>query len=628
MGADGKDSRATDSRGGRGSDGAIRIGGASGYWGDAALATPQLILGGDLDYLVYDYLAEITLSIMARARAAEPSRGYATDFVTAAMVPNLEDIDRRGIRVIANAGGVNPRACAEALRGEIAARGLGLRVAVVLGDDLTERAAEFTASREMFSGEAFPPPGSIASINAYLGAFPIAAALEAGADIVITGRCVDSAVTLAACIHAFGWSRADLDLLAQGSLAGHILECGTQATGGNFTDWESVVERLFEAGYPIAEVAADGSFTVSKPPGTGGLVSAGTVAEQMLYEIGDPQAYALPDVICDFSRVEIEELDSDLVRVSGARGRGVPEDYKVSLTWADGYRAGQIWTFIGRDAQRKARHLAEAVLARTAAMLEHHGLPPLLASSVEILGNESHFGAAARDVQAREVDVKIAARHAAARGIGIFLKEMVGLALTAPPGLTGFAGARPKPTPVVRLFSFLLPRSTVVVRVELDGRELAYREENPREASVASAPPTAVPDAAGGGPFVEVPLEALALGRSGDKGDKANIGVIARHPDFLPWIAAHLTEETVASFFAHFLAAGQAHPVERFYLPGIHALNFLLHRVLGGGGVASLRADPQGKSYAQLLLTLPLPVPRALLEAHGLADRALAEGQS
>ena len=627
MGADEKGSRAAGSQTGRGREGAIRIGGASGYWGDAALATPQLIRGGDLDYLVYDYLAEITLSIMARARAAEPSRGYATDFVTAAMAPNLEDIARRGIRVIANAGGVNPRACAEALRGEIAARGLGLRVAVVLGDDLMERAAEFTACREMFSGEAFPAPDSIASINAYLGAFPIAAALDAGADIVITGRCVDSAVTLAACIHAFRWSRDDLDLLAQGSLAGHILECGTQATGGNFTDWESVVGKLFEAGYPIAEVAADGSFTVGKAPGTGGLVSIGTVAEQMLYEIGDPQAYLLPDVICDFSLVEVEELASDLVRVSGARGRGVPGDYKVSLTWADGYRAGQLWTLIGRDAQRKARHLADAVLARTAAMLDHHGLPPLLASSVEILGSESHFGAAARDLRAREVDVKIAARHSSARGIGVFLKEMVGLALTAPPGLTGFAGARPKPTPVVRLFSFLLPRSAVAVRVELDGHDLAYREETSVGGSISSVAPTAVPDATGGGPLLDVPLEAVALGRSGDKGDKANVGVIARHPDFLPWIAAHFTEQAVASFFDHFLDSGQERPVERFYLPGLHALNFLLHRVLGGGGVASLRADPQGKSYAQLLLTVPLPVPRTLLEAHGLDHHALAEGR-
>ena len=213
---------------------AIRVGGAAGFWGDASLAAPQLLAGGDLDYLVFDYLAEITMSIMARARAADSGKGYATDFVSAAMRPNLPAIAAQKVRVIANAGGVNPMACAEALRREIAAQDLSLRVAVVLGDDLTERAGEFTGQCEMFSDEAFPPPESIASINAYLGAFPIAEALDAGAHIVITGRCVDSAVTLAACIHRFGWRREDFDRLAQGSLAGHILECGTQATGGNF----------------------------------------------------------------------------------------------------------------------------------------------------------------------------------------------------------------------------------------------------------------------------------------------------------------------------------------------------------------------------------------------------------
>ena len=252
----------------------IAIGGASGFWGDAALATPQLLGSGELDYIVYDYLAEITMSIMARARTADDSKGYATDFVSAAMGPNLQAIAGQGVKVIANAGGVNPLACAEAIRAAVAADKLGLKVAVVTGDDLTARAGEFAQATEMFSGEAFPDPQSVASINAYLGAFPIAAALDRGADIVITGRCVDSAVTLGACIHAFGWGREDYDKLAQGSLAGHILECGTQATGGNFTDWESVVDTLGDAGYPIAAVAADGSFEVYKPDGTGGTVSA------------------------------------------------------------------------------------------------------------------------------------------------------------------------------------------------------------------------------------------------------------------------------------------------------------------------------------------------------------------
>ena len=607
--------------------GRIAIGGAAGFWGDAALATPQLLASGAVDYLVYDYLAEITLSILARARAADGSKGYATDFVSAAMAPNLEAIARQRVRVIANAGGVNPRACAGALRAEIARQGLELRVAVVLGDDLTDRAASLHQEgvTEMFSGDAFPAPEAVASVNAYLGAFPIAAALDAGADIVITGRCVDSAVTLGACIHAFGWGAEEGDRLAQGSLAGHILECGTQATGGNFTDWEQVVDSLPEAGYPIAWIDADGTVEIGKAAGTGGLVSVGTVAEQMLYEIGDPRCYPLPDVICDFSAVTVEAVAPDRVRLAGARGHGAPTHYKTCATWADGFRAGQLWTMVGRDARRKAEHLAAGIFARTGQMLERAGLGPLSEQSVEILGVESHFGAGASGVEPREVDLKIAAKHPSARGIGVFLKEMVGLALTAPPGLTGFAGARPKPSPVVRLFAFLLPRDAVSITVEVDGAPVPFTPPGlPAPGEPGPAPVDSVPPAVAE-PLVAVPLEALAFGRSGDKGDKANIGIIARHRDFLPWIADALDAERVAACFAHFLAPGQAVPVERFYLPGAGAFNFLLHRVLGGGGIASLRADPQGKCYAQLLLAESIPLPRSLAAAHGLADAILGE---
>jgi hypothetical protein len=485
-----------------------------------------------------------------------------------------------------------------------------------LGDDLSARAAEFSDVPEMFSGDAFPDTSRVASINAYLGAFPIAAALDAGADIVITGRCVDSAVTLGACIHAFDWQRDDFDRLAQGSLAGHILECGTQATGGNFTDWEDIIDSLGSAGYPIAELSASGDFTVGKPSGTGGLVSVGTVGEQMLYEIGDPGAYLLPDVVCDFTQVKLVQAAPDQVSVSGARGHGAPSTYKVSATWADGHRAGQIWTMVGRDAHKKAEHLAASVFARTETMLAQAGLEPLTETSVEVIGVESHFGAAVRYFRSREVDVKLAVKHASPKGVGIFLKEMVGLALTAPPGLTSFAGARPKPTPVVRLFSMLIPKEQLQIAIELDGQALPAPEAevgNPTDLPGPVAVPVAYASAEDG---VQVSLELLAFGRSGDKGDKANIGIMARHPDFLPWIAAKLIPEEVANYFAHFLAPGQSTPVERFYLPGSHALNFLLHDVLGGGGTASLRADPQGKGYAQLLLTEKVVIPRALALQH------------
>ena len=596
----------------------IRIGGASGFWGESSLATAQLLGDGALDYLVYDYLAEITMSIMARARAADPALGYAVDFVTAALKPNLDEIARQGVKVISNAGGMNPQACAEAVRQLLEAAGLELRVAVVSGDDMLPRAAQLASRNpfEMFSGEPFPPVGKLASINAYLGAYPIAEALDAGADIVITGRIVDSAVTLGACIHEFGWGHSDLDRLAGGSLAGHILECGPQATGGNFTDWERAADRYADIGYPIAEIAEDGAFVCTKPAGTGGLVTPQTVGEQMLYEIGDPQAYILPDVVCDFSRVRLDQESTDRVRVQGARGYPPPADYKVSATWADGFRSGLVWFFCGFDADRKARVFADAALQRARSRLAGAGLPDFTETCVELIGDESHYGKRRAVSGSREVAVKIAARHPDSKALVILVQETTGLALGGPPGLTGFAGGRPKPSPVIRLYSFAQPKNELPIRIELDDRQWAHNA--PEGAPVFD--PAQIVRPVGPGPAkssaerVEVPLIRLAVARSGDKGDKANIGVLARQPEFLPWIWASLTEAAVTSAFAHFLDGQTVRPVERFLLPGSHAINFLLHGVLGGGGVASLRNDPQGKTYAQVLLDYPIPIPAALLE--------------
>ncbi len=611
------------------SDKNIRIAGASGFWGDAARATPQLLKGGNVDFIAYDYLAEITMSIMARARAKNPDYGYALDFVTAAMKPNLKEIARQGVKIVSNAGGVNPQACANALRAVIAEQGLSLKVACVLGDDLIAQRDELAAQghTEMFTGGAFPATDKIASINAYLGAFPVAKALEEAADIVVTGRCVDSAVTLGACIHAFGWGRDDLDKLAMGSLAGHIIECGPQATGGNFTDWEEV-HSLETIGYPITEISADGNFVCSKPEGTGGLVTRATIAEQMVYEIGDPQAYMLPDVICDFSNVELEQVGENLVRVTGAIGSPAPDTYKVCTTYADEFRGGTNMTFYGIDADRKAQKLADAIFVAARRTLKHLGLPDFSETSVEILGAESQFGSAATVTNCREVVMKIAAKHLDAAGIGIMLKETVGLGLATPPGLSGFAGARPSPSPVVRLFSFALlkgaaegstkgaaegsTKGAVKPQVELDGivfdvpdtAGVAFNRQNITRPKVPTLP------AAPAGDLVTVPLIKLAWGRSGDKGDKANIGIIARQSEYLPYIYAALTEQAIFEKFAHFLPEGATSDksVERYLMPGTHAINFLIHDVLGGGGMASIRNDAQGKGYGQLLLAASIPV--------------------
>lgn len=594
-------------------DKTIKIGGATGFWGETDMAMAQFLREGDLDYIVFDYLAEITMSIMARARASDPKLGYATDFVSAIVKPNLKHLASSGIKLISNAGGVNPEACGNALRAVISEAGLDLKVVVITGDDLLNDLDRLEAmnATEMFSGEAFPPKEKIASANAYIGAFPIAAALAAGADIVVTGRCVDSAVTLGACIHEFGWSAGDLDKLAAGSAVGHLIECGPQATGGNFTDWEQVADSLHEVGYPIAEVWEDGTADIYKPADSGGLVNRGTVAEQLLYEIGDPAAYMLPDVICDFTQIQLEQVATDRVRMTHARGRGVPEAYKTSMTWADGWRAGSTFWYVGRRAADKARIFADEAVTRTRRKLQAMGAADFDEVAIDIFGEENFWGSHAAVSDTREVALKVACKHQDARAVGLLLREMTGCALGAPAGMAFFAGARAKPSPVIRLFSVLVDKSALSIKL------IGSEDETDFTPSATSKEvlPTEVgpiPEAVSAENLIEVPLEALAWGRSGDKGDKANIGIIARKADYLPWIAKVLTTDYVADRFAHFMTAPA---IDRFYMPGLPALNFLLHNALGGGGIASLRNDPQAKAYAQVLLDTPIAIPQHLLEA-------------
>ncbi len=595
----------------------IRIGGASGYWGDNHRATPQLLSCENLDFIVYDYLAEITMSILARARAKNPDMGYAPDFISDALAPNLANIARKGVRIISNAGGVNAIACARAIEEVVNKAGLDLKVACITGDDLLGRAEELKDRniREMFDGSDFPDPEKIASINVYTGAFAIARALDMGADIVITGRCVDSAVTLGACIHSFGWQRNQFDLLSSGSLAGHLIECGAQATGGNFTDWELCADTMGTIGYPVVEVAGNGELIVTKVKNSGGIVTTGTVAEQMIYEIGDPQQYILPDVVCDFSNVKLHQIGTDRVAVSGAIGYAPPEKLKTVVTWQDGYRGGHALTFYGVDADKKALHYAKIVLQCCEKLLAEKNLANYSQTSVEVLGTESQFGAQASVAGAREVCVKIAAKHEAQAGISLLLREMTGLALSGPPGLSGFAGTRPRPSPVVALFTCLLERKELILTISLGGKEEEFLEEIPvffdEDTIVRPTPPRC--DAAQS-ESVGVPLIKLALARSGDKGDKANIGIIARKKEYLPYIWSQLNADTVSDWFAHFLKTANKNSVRRYYLPGSEAVNFVLDNVLDGGGTASLRNDPQAKGYGQLLLGIEIQIPVVMAE--------------
>jgi hypothetical protein len=586
----------------------LRIGCASGFWGDTEFAAAQLVERGDVDVLVFDYLAEITMSLLIRAKAKDPTQGYAPDFV-ATMKPLMKQIKARGIQVIANAGGVNPSACRDALVASAQAEGVDLKIAAVLGDDLMPQVEAMRAAgvQEMFSGAAFP--AKVMSANAYLGAFPIAAALAAGADIVVTGRCVDSAVTLAPLIARFGWKADDLDHLAQGSLAGHLIECGTQVTGGNYTDWASV-PGWDDMGFPIAECRADGSFVITKPAGTGGLICPSTVGEQMLYEIGDPRAYILPDVVCDFTAVTLTQAGTDRVEVKGARGRAPTDQAKASLTYADGFRAMSLFMIGGIDAGAKARRTGAAMLARMRRHYRDRGWPDFTEVSVEAIGAEDSYGAQARSAS-REVMLKVGVRHPLKDALELFSREVAPMALMSSPAITGFTGGRPKVQPVVRLFSCLVPKSQLGVGIDMGAQKVSAPQLAGKPFDIKALPavvgPLPPPDAFARG-MRSVPLVQLAWGRSGDKGDSANIGIIARRPEFLPYIRAAITEEAVARWFAH-LVHGTVH---RYDLPGTHALNFMLHEALGGGGIASVRMDSQGKAYAQMLLDHPVPVPADL----------------
>lgn len=590
----------------------VKIGGASGYWGDTALGPLQMIRYGEVDYVILDYLAEITMSILAKARARDDNQGYATDFITRMMRPLLKEIAAKGIKVIANAGGVNLTACRRALEEAAGEAGVSLRIGTVEGDNLLPRLAELKQQgiSEMGTGE--PLPEKLMSVNAYLGAFPIAAALDAGADVVITGRCVDSALAVGPLIHEFGWQPDDYPRLAAGGLVGHVIECGAQASGGNFSDWRETMDSWDNTGFPIAEVSEDGSFVLTKPPGTGGQVTPFTVGEQMLYEIGDPAAYLLPDVTCDFTAVTLEQQAADRVRVSGARGRAPTATYKVSATYAGGFACVGTFVIAGRDAAIKARAQGEAVLAKTRRLLEMEGLPDYDKTALQLVGCESLYGAqASAHAQAsREVVLRLGVHHRQREGVELFSKEFVGAGLSMAPGLTGLAPGRPRPTPIVRLFSFLIDKDQVPVTVRLDGEPVPLAQavsrgdggDNAPTANASPAPAPAIP----GGDTVEVPLYQLAVARSGDKGDKANIGVIARRPEYLPVLRQALTPAVVGHYFAH-LTKGIT---ERFDLPGIHAMNFLLHESLDGGGVASLHLDAQAKTYAQMLLDIPVAIPK------------------
>jgi len=594
----------------------IRIGNAQAFWGDRADAAAEMLAREpDLDYLTLDYLAEVSMSILALQRDRDPSAGYARDFVD--VVRSLAPYWAAGgrCRIIANAGGLNPQGCAAACADALAKAGCRpLKIAIVSGDDVLPLLRE---------SEQGPAAGTIAHLdtgasladlrdrlvtaNAYLGSEPIVQALSQGADLVITGRVADPSLTLAPCRHHFGWRADDWDRLAGGTVAGHLIECGTQVTGGISTDWLDLPDAA-HIGFPIVEVFEDGSCIVTKPLGTGGRVNEWTVKEQLVYEIGDPARYLSPDVAVSFLSLQVEDLGGDRVRVSGAKGVPPPVTLKVSATYRDGYRAAGTLTIFGRDAVAKGRRCGEIVLQR----LRDAGYV-LRESRVECLSSgdcvEGLLRHRATDALLETV-LRIAVEAESRAAVEQFTRELMPLITAGPPGTTGYAAGRPHVQPVFRYWPGLIDRDRVTPHVEFfDTSSTAASPEGSSAGQSALAPDAgrgkatqADASASGLANAAKRPpsgaLRDIARARSGDKGHNANIGVLARRVEDYEFLSDWLTADRVRVFFAPL----GVEAVDRYELLNLHAFNFVLHGVLR----SSLRTDAQGKALAEALLELPL----------------------
>ncbi len=448
----------------------IRIANGQGYWGDWLEAPIHLVERGPIDYLTLDYLAEITMSIMQKMRARDPNAGYARDFLTvvARVLPKCLD---QNIKIVANAGGVNPQACVAGLAEVVKKLGLSgkVNVGVVAGDDIMDRLDEFIAQDitldNMETGEPLSTVRErVASANVYFGAAPIAEALSQGAQIVVTGRCTDTGLTLGPLIHEFGWALNDWDKISAGTIAGHILECGAQASGGNHqVDWQTIPD-FWNIGYPIAEANEDGTFVITKHPKTGGRVSVATVTEQLMYEMGDPENYITPDGIADFTTIRLEADGENRVRVHGIKGKPATEFYKVSVSFADGFKAVGGLIYAWPDAYAKAK-VADATLRRR---LESIGLKFDEMLSQYIGVNATHEGLAGEpSPDIAEVMLRVGVRAKDRAAVDRFTKEIAPLALSGPPTVTGFGGGRPKVEEVIAYWPALIPKSAVSPQVEV-----------------------------------------------------------------------------------------------------------------------------------------------------------------
>ena len=594
----------------------IRIGNAQAFWGDRPSAAKELLVQEPgLDYLTMDYLAEVSMSILALQRERDPQKGYPQDFVE--VVRGLAAYWASGgtCKLIANAGGLNPLGCARACKAALEQSGCReMKIAIVSGDDvvsiLGERSEDPSFNNLDTEQSLASVKNRLVTANAYVGCQGIVAALNAGADIVITGRVADPSMVAGACEHHFGWARDAWDCMAGATVAGHLLECGTHATGGISTDWLNVPDPT-HIGFPIAEVASDGSSIITKSSHAGGCVTESTVKEQLLYEIGDPSRYISPDVIVSILGLEVRQVSANRVSVRGAQGAPPPVTLKVSATYRDGYRAAGMLTIVGPHAVRKAKRCGEIVLAR----LVEAGWT-YRDSIVECLGNGASVPVLESENAVHdsyETVLRISVEAETKEPIEAFSKEMIPLVSAGPQGTTGYAEGRPSVHAVFRYWPCLI--ATELITPNLDFMATKDTRNSEKSAAPWPAPSENVQLRDGSDNLIALSgtthgadlrseeksyrrLHHYAYGRSGDKGVNANIGILVRDPRDYESMKHWLTIERVQQFFG---GMGITR-VDRYEVPNLGGLNFILHGVLK----RSIRNDAQGKALAQALLSIPV----------------------
>jgi Acyclic terpene utilisation family protein AtuA len=560
----------------------VRIGNCSGFYGDRLAAMREMLTGGELDYLTGDYLAELTMLILGRDRMKHPDRGYAKTFLT-----QLEEClglaHDRGVRIVANAGGLNPAGLADAVRALAQRLGVPARVAHVDGDDLASRAEELGL-------------GAPLTANAYLGAWGIVDCLNSGADVVVTGRVTDASVTVGPAAAHFGWDRTDYHQLAGAVVAGHVIECGIQATGGNFSFFTEVPDLTY-AGFPLAEIHADGSSVVTKHPGTGGLVSVDTVTAQLLYEVGGAR-YANPDVTARMDTIELSADGADRVKISGVAGEPPPPTLKVSLNSIGGFRNAMTFVLTGLDIEEKAelvRRQLEGALTVKPAELDW-----TLARTDHADADTEEAASALLRCVVRDPDPANVGRQFSAAAVELALASYPGFTVTAPPGDGQVYGVF---TP-----GYVDASRVPHIAVHADGT----RVEIPcatQTLELTPADPPPLPEPLPAGPVRRVPLGRVAAARSGDKGGSANVGVWVRTEEHWRWLANTLTVEMLKEL----LPETADLPVTRHLLPNLRALNFVIEGILGQGVAYQARFDPQAKGLGEWLRSRYVDIPERLL---------------